>query len=115
MAGRPRIFCSVVVLCILRRTVRSTEDARICLRAMRKTWTEGGGGGPGLVEAQLLLVVVPGVVVLARVEVGVKGRRPGRGRLVVVVGAGGAALGVGHPRLVPRGVLLLLLSPDSLS
>ena len=72
---------------------------------------EGGGGGPGLVEAQLLLVIVPGVVVLARVEVGVSGRRPGRGRLVVVVGAGGAALGVGHPRLVPRGVLLLL-SPE---
>ena len=101
-----------MVLSLFHGTVWSTEDARICLRARRKAWAEGGGGGPGLVEAQLLLVIVPGVVVLARVEVGVSGRRPGRGRLVVVVGAGGAALGVGHPRLVPRGVLLLLLSPE---
>ena len=101
-----------VILSLFHRTVRSAEDARICFRVRRKAWTEGGGGGPGLVEAQFLLVIVPGVVVLARVEVGVSGRRPGRGRLVVVVGAGGAALGVGHPRLVPRGVLLLLLSPE---
>ena len=99
-----------MILSLFHGTVWNTKDARICLRARGEAWTEGGGGGPGLVEAQLLLVIVPGVVVLARVEVGVS-RRPGRGRLVVVVGAGGAALGVGHPRLVPRGVLLLL-SPE---
>ena len=32
VTGRPRIFCCVVVLYILlHRTVRSTEDARICV------------------------------------------------------------------------------------